>query len=380
MRRGRHHTQKHITPGTDGFAFFRKPLSNLSLVEALNKQILPDEKPVGCDELLPWTLWYVHFKVTAANSFKESSLTAQAKIRDLQKFISYFYHNTDGQTQRWTPAFTDLFLDRLQHDHYHAASVRRVFATLASFAKYLQSAGVYNDETFPLSASPHLPVLPSAEPIYLKVVEQRGRGEKEVAKSNEVFEMLLAAAHKRIGHAPNSRLRPYRDIAIVVTLWHSALRVTEICSLNIFQYKYDDEAKSSFFENVKCKGNKERDVVVAEQACKSIDAYFAEERGNKEGPLFQSWHGRRLTRSGIWQILQNIARDASTGIDVRILFNPHRFRHDRAHILLKGGMSESHIAAELGHSSTQYMDRYTKRNRAERVIEINKATKKAKEI
>ena len=150
----RHHTQKHISPGNDGFAFFKKPVARLSLADALNNKSLPEEKPVDARDLLSWTLWSIRFKVTATASFKESSLTAQAKIRDLQKFISYFHHHTDGQTHCWTPAFTDMFLDQLDHDHYHAATIHRAFATLSTFAKYLLAAGVYNDETFPIPSAP----------------------------------------------------------------------------------------------------------------------------------------------------------------------------------------------------------------------------------
>jgi site-specific recombinase XerD len=47
-----------------------------------------------------------------------------------------------------------MFLDRLDHDHYHAATIHRAFATLSTFAKYLLAAGVYNDETFPIPSAP----------------------------------------------------------------------------------------------------------------------------------------------------------------------------------------------------------------------------------
>lgn len=88
---------------------------------------------------------------------------------------------------------------------------------------------------------------------------------------------------------------------------------------------------------------------------------------------------RALTRFGVYGILQEIASLCPVPTDVKIFFNPHRFRHDRATLLLDGGMKESTLADYLGHSSTNYISNYTKPDRKARVEMIREAERKGQE-
>lgn len=376
-----HHTQLKLSPkGSDGFAFSNSPSIESNLKERLLAAAQdPIVKPEGSRKLFPWAAWFIKFKVADSSDTKLWSLTAKAKISDLQKFLLYFYHfHKDGDLGEWSPSFTISFIERMEHDHYSAVYIHRIFSTISPFAKYLQAAGLYKDEDFPIPKDAKLPVRPTIVPRVLKSVKKDKRREIEVAKSEEVYEMMMEAAKKRIGNC-GERHRPLRDIAILATLWGCALRVSEVCSIKGGQLDYDEEIGRGFLIKIKCKGKKEREVDVPDEAYNAIQAYFAEERGNdKDSPLFQSWHGRALTRFGVYEILEEIAGLCPVPADVHIFFNPHRFRHDRATTLLNGGMKESELADYLGHSSTQYIGVYTKPDRKDRVRMIREAEEKSR--
>ena len=72
--------------------------------------------------------------------------------------------------------------------------------------------------------------------------------------------------------------------------------------------------------------------------------------GTNSGPLFLSRHKRRLTRSGVAYILQNIAATADLEPRHAKRMTPHVIRHSTAMHLLQSSVDITTIAAWLGHS------------------------------
>lgn len=143
-----------------------------------------------------------------------------------------------------------------------------------------------------------------------------------------------------------------RDRAVMEVLYASGLRVSEVCSLNI--YDVDDE-----FVRVMGKGRKERLVPIGKKAILAVDHYLTHHRGltdsDRQQKLFVTKFGKPLDRFAVWKFIKKYALQA--GITKNI--SPHTFRHSFATHLLDHGADLRVIQEMLGHASISSTDRYT---------------------
>lgn len=143
-----------------------------------------------------------------------------------------------------------------------------------------------------------------------------------------------------------------RDKAILEVIYASGLRVSEVCSLDI--YSVDDT-----FVRVTGKGSKERIVPIGEHAVEAVDYYLTHYRGNfdseKQLALFVSKTGKRIDRITVWMMIKKYAKQA--GITKNI--SPHTLRHSFATHLLDNGADLRIIQEMLGHANISSTDRYT---------------------
>jgi integrase len=74
-----------------------------------------------------------------------------------------------------------------------------------------------------------------------------------------------------------------------------------------------------------------------------------------------------MERADIWSIIREIALAALTPEMIakkyQIEAHPHSLRHEITYKLLKDGLNETETARHLGHKSTRYIARYSKRSR-----------------
>lgn len=110
-----------------------------------------------------------------------------------------------------------------------------------------------------------------------------------------------------------------RDRAIMGLIFFAGLRVSEVCSLTVGQFK---EAANGTI-TVKRKGGKWCEVQVAEQAYKLVNAYLATRKDldNPKAPLFITTHGTPCTRHSIYEAL------ATKQKEVNVATGPHALRH-----------------------------------------------------
>lgn len=143
-----------------------------------------------------------------------------------------------------------------------------------------------------------------------------------------------------------------RDKAILEVLYASGLRVSEVCSLDI--YSVDDT-----FVRVIGKGSKERIVPIGQHALEAVDHYLLNYRGatesEKQLALFVTKSGRRIDRIDVWRMIKRYAKQA--GITKNI--SPHTLRHSFATHLLDNGADLRVIQEMLGHANISSTDRYT---------------------
>jgi integrase/recombinase XerD len=146
-----------------------------------------------------------------------------------------------------------------------------------------------------------------------------------------------------------------RDRALLELMYACGLRASEAIGLEL--------ADVDLEEAVLCargKGSKERLVPIGRQAIAALRAYLHGGRpallgAGAESRLFVNRRGTRLTRQGLYKIVQGHARRA--GLHEKM--SPHTLRHTFATHLLAGGCDLRSLQEMLGHADLATTQVYT---------------------
>lgn len=145
-----------------------------------------------------------------------------------------------------------------------------------------------------------------------------------------------------------------RDLAVLELLYASALRVSELCGLDV-----DDLDRERLTVRVTGKGGKQRVVPFGVPAARALDRYAAEGR-----PLLVSaptpalFLGDRGGRLGVRSVYRLVARLLET-LPGSGPSGPHTLRHTAATHLLDGGADLRAVQEMLGHASLGTTQIYT---------------------
>jgi integrase/recombinase XerD len=167
------------------------------------------------------------------------------------------------------------------------------------------------------------------------------------ALMREEVEALLAAP-------TGAESETVRDRAMILLLYASGLRVSELCGLPLGAVDMRQH-----LVRVRGKGGKDRIVPVSGRALVAIGEYVAArssilgDRTSRD--LFVTRRGRRMTRQNFWKRLGEWARAAG----IERTFSPHTLRHSFATHLLAGGADLRSVQAMLGHSQLVTTEIYT---------------------
>jgi integrase/recombinase XerD len=147
-----------------------------------------------------------------------------------------------------------------------------------------------------------------------------------------------------------------RDRAILELFYACGIRVSELIDLKISSLFFDEEIIRVFG-----KGSKERLVPIGRSAIKWINEYLTksrpllEKKTKSNNFVFLNNHGGRLTRMGVWKIIDRYAKEANINKEV----HPHTFRHSFATHLLEGGANLRAVQEMLGHADISTTQIYT---------------------
>lgn len=217
-----------------------------------------------------------------------------------------------------------------QSDAKAATSVSRMISALRKFYRYLLRETVISSDPMTLVASPkpaqHLPATLSGPEI----------------------DALMAAPDitQPLG---------LRDRAMFELMYATGLRVSELVNLRL-----DQMHLSLNLLEVTGKGDKQRIVPVSPQAVDWVNQYLQTSRPaliKKTPPavVFVNFHGRQLTRQGIWKNLK--AYIQALGIEKDV--TPHTLRHSFATNLLENGADLRVVQELLGHADISTTQIYT---------------------
>jgi site-specific recombinase XerD len=178
----------------------------------------------------------------------------------------------------------------------------------------------------------------------------------ELAKVPErSLDLISTAELERLLKAPDGNdLKSLRDKAILLLLFSTGLRVSELCSLT-----RDVNFQSGEF-SIRGKGSKVRVVFISDDAIKAINEYL-KQRPDMDDALFvkvgdEKGDGKEgLARRSIERIVKHYAIKA--GISKKV--TPHVMRHCFATDLLSNGADIRSVQIMLGHSNIATTQIYT---------------------
>jgi len=274
---------------------------------------------------------------------------------DLEQFVHYLTHNTEGE-KRPEPEMAQIdnltireFLGTLYQKRNKKSSVARKLATIRSFMKFLSSRGAIGNNPARCVVSPkresRLPDYLAIESV-VSLIESPDTG-TDLGK---------------------------RDRAILELLYAAGIRVGELVRLNLGDLSLDEG-----LVRVLGKGSKERIVPFGERARESLEAYLVV-RGNRlrgnsltrsdarhpEGDaVFLNVRGGRLTARSVWNIVDRYVGQLAQ----RLRVHPHTLRHTFATHMLNAGADLRTIQELLGHESLSTTQKYTHVS-VERLIKI----------
>ena len=147
-----------------------------------------------------------------------------------------------------------------------------------------------------------------------------------------------------------------RDYALLLTLYNSGARVSEVTALKREQVCFG----ASTFLQLTGKGRKERTVPLWTNTAQVLKAWF-EELGEKAWPIaFPNGRGKALSREGVDYLLKQAVQRAIPACPSLATKNitPHVMRHSTAMHLLQAGVDIATIALWLGHESIETTHMY----------------------
>jgi integrase/recombinase XerD len=142
-----------------------------------------------------------------------------------------------------------------------------------------------------------------------------------------------------------------RDYALLLTLYNSGARVSEVTALRREQVRFG----ASTFLQLVGKGRKERTVPLWPNTAQVLKAWF-DELGDDAGPIaFPNARGKALSREGVDYLLQHARQRAIPACPSLATkhITPHVVRHSTAMHLLQAGVDIATIALWLGHESIE---------------------------
>ena len=222
------------------------------------------------------------------------------------------------------------WLARLRSQGAARASLARRAAAARAFTAYALRAGLAASDAGALLASPrsqrHLP---------------------QVLRPDEAAAVLSSI--------PDDSPLGLRDRALVELLYASAVRVSELCGLDV-----DDLDPGRRVVRVMGKGAKERTVPLGVPAARAVEAWLVRGRPEWAGPhsgpaLFLGRRGRRLDPRSARRVVHERIAEVPDVPDL----GPHGLRHSAATHLLEGGADLRTVQELLGHATLATTQIYT---------------------
>jgi len=264
-----------------------------------------------------------------------SSNTISAYVKDAKEFLDFI------GTQELTAPSIAVFLNHLRQHGRKSTTIRRKCMSIRCLCHHLISLDRLDPNTIDMIDS-----------IYVE------RSKPNALEPSDVDD-LVAALEKRISSCRANNVR--RNVAIILTLYHSGLRAEELCQLNLGDINFTRREI-----RVKGKGGRDRVVPTTKQCVAAIKAYLHFDRESNTNALFVKSNGQRITRRGISDMLMSLSCRAGVKHTTS-----HTLRRSCATSLMESDMDLELIQKLLGHQHLCTTEAYL-RTSDKRLKEVHK--------
>ncbi len=260
-----------------------------------------------------------------------SENTLSSYKNDISTFISFLSDYKISDPSDISTENLTAFFKTLKNIGLTSTSAARYFSSLKGFFLYLLKNNYIIKNPLEKISAPKL-----------------SKKLPEVLNINEVDKILAQ---------PNvSDTLGLRNKAILELLYACGTRVSELTNLKLSDLFLNEEVIRVFG-----KGSKERLIPIGSSAIEWVGKYIKESRSvllriSKSGNyVFLNSRGSKLSRMGIWKIIDRYVKEA--GIQKEV--HPHTFRHSFATHLLEGGADLRAVQEMLGHADISTTQIYT---------------------
>ncbi len=260
-----------------------------------------------------------------------SEQSVMAYSSDLNKFLQFIKDKKHNDLNTITPKFISKYFEIMRDLGISSSTTARYLSSVKGFFKYLSSQEY-------IEKNP-------AEILSTRITERK------------LPTVLSFPEIEKILQSPNTDEKlGLRDKAILELFYSSGLRVSELINLKLSDLYFSDEVI-----RVLGKGSKQRIVPIGESAVRWIEEYIKtvrlllEKKMKSENIIFLNNRGTKLSRMGIWKIVDKYVKLA----EIEKEFHPHTFRHSFATHLLEGGADLRAVQEMLGHADISTTQIYT---------------------
>jgi len=257
-----------------------------------------------------------------------SNHTISAYQRDLRQFAKFLTHYNISEINNITKKHIRLFTVYLNTEKNSTSTIARKLTTLRGIFRFAIKNGYVEYNPLKDISNPKIK-----------------RKMPETLSLNS-FENIIKNLTQEEEKEKNLLL-----IAIMELLYGSALRVSELCSLN-----YSDIDLFSRSAKVKGKGSKERIVPLGSNSIIAIKNYLnVVAPKSKLTPLFLTVSGNRIYP----RIIQKYVKESIQLVSDISKKSPHVFRHSAATHMLDNGADLLSVKEILGHENLSTTQIYT---------------------
>ncbi len=261
-----------------------------------------------------------------------SKNTVSAYLADLQKLLSF---TENKPLENVSSEEISEFLLFLNEVGLGARSIARIISGLKTFYKQLVIEGLVTTSPLQTIQTPKL-----------------AKKLPQVLSHEEISSMMKSVDF--------SKLTGERDKLIIMLLYGSGLRVSELTSLSV-----NDIYKEDGFVKVTGKGDKQRLVPIGNKTIEQVKMYllyYRKNMKNKEtdNTLILNQKGNAISRVSVFKIVKDLAAKAKISKNI----SPHTLRHSFATVLIEAGADLRAVQQMLGHESITTTEIYTHLDKA----------------